>query len=104
MVASGRAKKARRNVFNNQVDIDKLPRDQKFYIEKKITRLMNDMEGKTVRYGFDVREFPCQMMKGKIVTAWFHCLSKVNSLSHLEKLQYIILSREILLLEKGIGN
>lgn len=65
MVASGRAKRARKHVFQNQGAIEDLPPAQQRYIEKKITRLMNDVSGKNQPKGFDVRAFPCQEMAGK---------------------------------------
>ena len=65
MVASGRAKAARRHVFRDQGNIEDLSPRQQRYINKKINRLTRAIEGRGHTPMYDVRAFPCQMMSGK---------------------------------------
>lgn len=68
-MGSGKAKKARKSVFKNNVSPDSLPPLQRKYINKEISKLVNEFERNTLDKGVikTLRAFPCQKMKGQFV-------------------------------------
>lgn len=73
-MSSGRAKKARKAVFNEGKSLDSLGSDrQRAYVLKEATRLHRQLSGQGLFHkkgeppAFEARQFPCQKIKGKMV-------------------------------------
>jgi hypothetical protein len=65
-MGSGKAKKARKAVFQNGVSPETLPPAQRAYIKKEVDRMVRDFKSATNGGKIPApRMFPCQKLKGK---------------------------------------